>query len=163
MRIFRTFILSIAVAMAISVFSNTTAQAKVGEKTLGLAGGYAGYNDGGYMDVYFQYEFARHVRLAPSVGYAFRNHDSSAMMFDVDVHFPFKLVKAIGIYPFLGPTLQSWHYQGCDHSATRFGCNFGGGLEFYLTSNLKLTVEGKYSLMNDTSGGFFGIGMGYVF
>ena len=43
------------------------------------------------------------------------------------------------------------------------GAGFGGGFDFYLTNYLKLTLQGKYSLMNDVSGGFIGMGIGYVF
>jgi len=163
MRKFRFAIRFLAVIAAALTFGIGTAQAAPGDKALGLMGGYAGYNDGGYANVYFHYDVINHVRLAPSIGYAFRNKGKSGVLFDVDVHFPFRLVKGIGVYPMLGPTLQSWHYEGSDSSATRFGFDFGGGLEFFLTRNLKLSVEGKYSLMNDTSGCFFGFGMGYMF
>ena len=52
---------------------STDANAQRGEKTLGIAGGFATYNDGGFMDIYFQYSFANHVRIAPEIGYVFRN------------------------------------------------------------------------------------------
>jgi hypothetical protein len=66
------------------------------------------------------------------------------------------------VYPLAGFTFNNWSYRYGD-SASRAGANFGAGFEIYLTSYLKLSLQGKYSLMNDTSGGFFGMGIGYVF
>lgn len=138
------------------------ANAQKGEMTLGVMGGFATYNNGGFMDAYFQYNIIDHVRIAPDLGYAFRNDGKSAFLLDVDVHFPFRLAKGFGIYPLVGFTFNNWSYYN-DGNASRAGANFGAGFDIYLTSYLKLTLQGKYSLMNDTGGGFFGMGIGYVF
>lgn len=152
-----------ASALAICLFvAAPNASAQKGEMTLGLAGGYATYNDGGYADIYFQYTFAPHFRIAPEIGYVFRNQGCSAFETSVDMHFPFRLAKGFGIYPLVGVTLNDWNYQHEGH-ATRFGADFGAGFDIYLTSYLKLSLQGKYSLMNDTGGGFFNAGIGYVF
>lgn len=151
------------IAIAIGSFlAAPEASAQKGEKTLGLAGGYATYNDGGYTALYFQYTFAPHVRIAPEIGYVFRNDGCSAFEASVDLHFPFRLAKGFAIYPLAGITLNDWNYEDEGH-ATRVGADFGAGFDIYLTSYLKLTLQGKYSLMNDTGGGFFNMGIGYVF
>lgn len=139
-----------------------TANAQKGEKTLGVKGGYASYNNGGFADVYFQIGVANHVRLAPSIGYVFRNDHKSAFTLDVDVQFPFRVVKALNVYPLLGFTFNNWNYTYHD-DFSRAGANFGAGFDIFLTQNLKMNIEGKYSMMNDTGGAFFGIGLGYVF
>ena len=135
--------------------------AQRGEKTLGIAGGYATHNDGGYANIYFQYGFADHVRIAPEVGYVFRNDGKSAFETSVDMQFPFRLARGFSIYPLAGVTFNSWKEH--DDTLNRAGFDFGAGFDIYLTSYLKLTLQGKYSLMNDTSGGFFDMGIGYVF
>ncbi len=139
-----------------------TANAQKGEKSLGVKGGYASYNDGGYASLYFNYGLADHVRLAPSLGYVFRNEGKSAFTLDVDVQFPFRIVKALNVYPLVGFTFNNWNYTYRD-DASRAGANFGAGFDIYLTSNLKMNLEGKYSVMNDTSGAFFGMGIAYLF
>ncbi len=139
-----------------------TASAQKGEKTLGVMGGFATYNNGGFTDLYFQYTFHPHIRGAADVGYVFRNDGRSAFAFDIDVQFPFRIVKGFGVYPLVGFTFNNWNYQHAGNAA-RAGANFGAGFDLYLTSNLKMTLQGKYSLMDDTSGGFFGLGLGYVF
>ncbi len=155
-------ILVLAIAAALGVLMPAKAQAQKGEMTLGLMGGFATYNNGGFTDVYFQYTFADHFRIAPDLGYVFRNDHKSAFVLDVDMHFPFRVAKGFAIYPLAGFTFNNWSYKHGD-SASRAGANFGAGFDLYLTSYLKLTLQGKYSLMNDTSGGFFGMGIGYVF
>lgn len=138
------------------------AQMKKGEMTLGIAGGVATYNSGGYADIYFQYTIAPHFRIAPEVGYIFRNDHLSGFEFSADMHFPFRVAKGFGIYPLVGLTLNNWNHEHGD-SFTRFGADFGAGFDFYFTSNFKVSLQGKYSLMDDCSGGFFNLGFGYVF
>ncbi|MDE6536944.1 MAG: hypothetical protein K2M13_02755 [Muribaculaceae bacterium] len=145
-----------------TVICPLSGQAQSGEKTLGLIGGYSSYNNSGYLGVDFQYSFASHVRIAPDIAYSFRNEGKSAFILDVDMHFPFALAKGVGIYPLVGFTFNNWSYQGGGH-ANRAGANFGGGFDFNLTSDLKLSLQAKYSLMNDTGGAFVGVGLGYRF
>lgn len=146
----------------ITLFLPQAAQAQKGEKTLGLAGGFATYNNGGYADIYFQYSFANHVRLAPEIGYIFRNDGISGFEMSVDVQFPFKIARGLAVYPLAGFTFNNWDYSGWGH-ASRAGADFGAGFDIYMTSNLKLNIQGKYSVMNDTSGGFINMGIGYIF
>ncbi len=152
-----------AIAVIVAGLFSFGASAQKGEMTLGVAGGYATHNDGGYADIYFQYTLAPHVRIAPEVGYVFRNEGESAFEFSTDLHFPFRLAKGFNIYPLVGFTLNSWNCEHCDDTYTRVGADFGAGFDIYLTSNFKLSIQGKYSLMNDCSGGFFNMGFGYVF
>lgn len=152
----------ISVCMAALLFSSQPAMAQRGEKTLGIKGGYSTYNDGGVASVYFQYTFAPHFRIAPEIGYIFRNNGVSGFEFSADMHFPFRVARGFNVYPLVGVTFNNWDWQyGGD--ASRFGFDFGGGFDIYMTSNLKLSLQGKYSMMNDTGGGFFDMGIGYVF
>lgn len=155
-------VLFIAAALLSLLLPATTANAQKGEKALGVMGGFSTYNNGGFVNVNFQYGIANHVTLAPDLGYSFRNDGKSAFLLDVDVRFPFTVTKGFAIYPLVGFTFNNWNYQG-GGNASRAGANFGAGFDFYLTSNLKLSLMGKYSVMNDTSGGFFGLGVGYLF
>ncbi len=150
------------IAAIFALVATLPAAAQRGEKTLGIAGGFASYNNGGKASVFFQYSFSQRVRLAPEIGYVFRNEGKSGFIIDVDVHIPFRLAKGIGIYPLVGLAFNDWSYVGDGHNS-RVGFNFGGGLDFYMTSTLKLNVQGKYSAMNDTGGGFIQMGIGYVF
>lgn len=155
-------LLSASLLLLVAVVVPQDAFAQKGEMALGLKGGYATYNDGGYAGVYFHYTFADHFRIAPDIGYAFGNEGKSAFLMDIDMQFPFRLVRAFNVYPLAGFTLNSWSYKGDSH-ATRVGANFGAGFDIKLTDNLKINIAGKYSLMKDTGGGFFDAGIAYVF
>lgn len=156
-------IICVAVALlGLMMINPIEVSAQKGEKTLGVSGGYATYNDGGYANLYFQYSFANHIRISNEIGYVFRNDAKSAFEFSIDMQFPFKIARGFGVYPLVGFTYNNWEIQGSGH-ASRAGADFGAGFDIYLTSYLKMTIQGKYSVMNDTSGAFFGLGMGYVF
>ena len=154
--------LLLLVLSAGSFLCTPSAYGQKGEKTLGIAGGYASYNNAGMANLFFQYSFSNHVRLAPELGYIFPNDGKSAFDCSLDVQFPFRVARGVKLYPFTGITLNSWNFGRGEHS-TKGGFDFGGGLELYMTSSLKLNIQGKYSLMNDTSGGFVQMGIGYVF
>jgi len=160
MRMKRCIVMLLSAIMLICVAGK--AEAQRGEKSLGIMGGFSTYNNGGYVGVDFQYTIVNHVRIAPDLGYSFRNDGKSAFLLDVDFHFPFRIARGFAVYPLVGFAFNNWSYQG-GGNASRAGANFGGGFDFYLTSNLKLTLQGKYSAMNDTGGGFIGMGIGYVF
>ena len=159
----KKILLAVSLAMMTMLLMPSTAQAQKGEMTLGMNGGYATHNDGGYANLYFQYSPMKHIRLAPEIGYVFRNDGKSAFNLAVDVHFPFKIARGVAVYPLVGFVFNSWDYKWRDSNLNRAGADFGGGFDFYLTNYLKLTLQGKYSLMNDVSGGFIGMGIGYVF
>ena len=133
-----------------------------GRMSLGLAAGYASYNDGGYLTVNYQYSFADHFRIAPDLGYVFRNEGKSAFILDVDMHFPFRVAKGFALYPLAGLTLNNWDYKYDGH-ATRFGGNIGAGMELNITNYFKISLQGKYSFMKDTGGAFVGLGLHYCF
>ncbi|MDD6228510.1 MAG: hypothetical protein PUA94_05725 [Bacteroidales bacterium] len=159
----RILLAAFAVMLAALILPQQAQAFGRGEKSLGVVGGYATYNNGGYMNMNFQWEFATHFRLAPEIGYVFKNDGLSAFEASIDMQFPFRLIKGFGVYPLIGVTLNSWHHYPSKSNATRFGGDFGAGFDIYLLSYLKLSIQGKYSLMNDTSGGFIGMGISYVF
>lgn len=158
----------VALGMIFAIVAGTTFETSAktvggrGEMSVGVNGGVATYNSGGYMNLDFQYTFINHLRIAPDIGYVFRNDGKSAFIMDVDLHFPFRVARGFALYPLVGFTFNNWNYEH-GGSASRAGGNIGAGMELYVTSYLKLMLQGKYSLMDDTSGGFIGLGIGYVF
>lgn len=150
------------VAVVAAIGMSVSASAQTGEKTIGVMGGFSTYNGGGFSEVYMHYTLVPHVRLAPDLGYSFRSEGKSAFVLDVDVHFPFRIARGFNVYPLAGFAFNNWSYQGGGH-ASRCGMNIGGGFDVYLTKLLKLNIQAKYSMMNDTDGGFIGMGIGYNF
>lgn len=155
-------ILALSALMLAGATIPVSADAQRGEKSLSLNGGYTNVNESGYATVSFNYTFANHFRIAPDIGYVFRSRGASAFVFDVDMHFPFRVGKGVNLYPLVGLTFNNWSLSPSGH-ATRLGGNFGGGVDLYLTSNLKLNLQCKYTVINDFSGVYVGMGIGYVF
>lgn len=151
--------------MAMAVPQQAMAFGK-GEKSVGVSGGYSSYNEGGYISANFQWEFAEHFRLAPDMGVSFENNHRSGFLLNCDMHFPFKIVRGIGLYPLVGLTYNSWHYthpEADPEYRSTVGANFGAGIDIYFTRFLKMNIQGKYSMMNKCSGAFVGLGFSYVF
>lgn len=163
MKRFRLLILSMVAMFMLATPGAVYGTSKVkGEKTLGVTGGYATYNRSAYTNIFFQYTFVPHVRISTDVGYVFRHHDKSAFEISANMHFPFRIVSGLQVYPLAGVTFNNWNYHE-GGNVYRFGADVGAGFDFYMTDYLKLTLQGKYSLMNKTSGAYFGLGIGYVF
>lgn len=154
--------LTAAVAFASLTLAPLPAHAERGEKTLGVAPGYASYNNSGTASLYFQYTCAEHVRIAPEIGYVFQHEGKSGFTCSADVQFPFRLARGFNVYPLAGITLNNWSYSHGDH-ATRGGFDIGGGVDLYMTPQFKLNIQSKYSAMSDTGGCFVSLGLGYVF
>lgn len=158
-------LLKVAIAMAsvLAIFGAADASAQRGEKTLGVAGGYSGYNNSGYLKAYFQYTIIEHVRLAPEIGYSFKgDHGASAFEAALDVQAPFRVARGFALYPLAGFSFNSWNYEhgGTDNRAC---FDLGGGMELKVTPNLKFSLQGKYSFTNNTGGCWIDLGIGYVF
>lgn len=162
----RLKLLLIATLLLISAFCSVKVAAKSnsvkGEKTLGIRGGYASYNESGYNSIFFEYTFAPHFRISPEIGYVYSHYRKTAFKLDADMQFPFRIVSGLQIYPLAGLAFNNWSYKD-DSSKSRLGADLGAGLDFYMTQNLKLNVQAKYSWLPDVSGLFAGLGIGYIF
>ena len=101
-----------AVVGLTAIFSVNEAMAfGKGEMSVGLTGGFASYNESGYVSMNYQWECADHVRIAPEIGYIMGNDHKSGFMINGDVHFPFQLVRGFGVYPLAGIAFNNWHYN----------------------------------------------------
>ena len=106
----RKFIYSLGIIIVSigSVLIPERATAQTREKVIGIAGGFASYNSGGYTNLFFQYTFAPHIRIAPEIGYVFRNENKTGFEISADMHFPFQIARGFGIYPLVGFTFNNW-------------------------------------------------------
>lgn len=157
----RRALLPAIILMAFCLFP-TQGYARSGNSTLGVGAGYASGNDGAYTSLFYQYSFARHVRIAPDVSYIFRHRNLSGFAFNADMHFPLNLTKGINLYPLAGVAFNTWNYKEGSNT-TRLGLNFGAGFDFRFTPSFKLTVQYKYTLAKDVGSSYVGMGVGYCF
>lgn len=160
---FRTLLLcAVALVASSAGMPAFASSSNKGEKTLGISGGYASYNKSAYANVFFQYTFTPHLRIAPEIGYVIRNSDISGFEVSCDMHFPFRLARGFKVYPLAGLTFNTWNNR-TEGNLNRFGGDLGLGFDLYITGSLKLCLQGKYSLMKSTSGAFASLSIGYVF
>jgi len=158
-------------AMAILLSAPLTASAERGEKTIGLTGGYNFYNNSGTAGVKFSYDFAAHVRIAPSVEYTFRHRDFDAFTVNLDMQFPWRLTSStVSVYPLAGINITRWTYNEYspdnDDISQRFdrlGLNLGGGIGWRATKSLKLTVEGRHSFLKQFHHASVSASIAYIF
>lgn len=150
------------------VFSNNIF-AQRGEKAMGIMGGFNTQNTSGVAGIYFQYRFSKYFRLSPDFQYSFQHNGIKSFAFNGNAHFPLALDTKLNFYPLVGITYQSWsnnqNKNEGERSETfnRFGGNVGAGFEYMATPTLKISVEGKYSLIKSYPSAVFTLGLGYLF
>lgn len=148
-----------------ALFLPLTIMAQKGEKNLGIMGGYNTRTESAIAGIFFQYRFSKYFRLAPDLQFLIKNNDQSSFQFNGNAQFPLALDTKFNFYPLVGLTYQSWRNSAGEESITnnRFGGNFGGGFEYLATPTLKISIEGKYSLVKSYSSGGFTLSMAYQF
>lgn len=163
-----------------TLFSFVPAKAQKGENYMGVGLGYTGYNNGAYAKIDYQHSFSNLFRIAPEIGYAFRNDNLSAFECAIDLHMPVRVARGFKFYPIAGVCYNNWTryyssesdgesgmsaHKGREETAShgRIGIDLGGGIDIYMTSRLKVQFQGKYSLLGHYGGCFIDLGIGYLF
>lgn len=166
------------ILLAAMIFPSARANAQKGENFLGVGLGYVGYNNGAYVKLDYQHTFSQLFRIAPEIGYGFRNNNDAVFEAAVDLHMPVRLAQGWKFYPIAGVCYNNWtHYyhdvaeEGVSArrndentiSHGRLGVDLGGGIDIYMTSRLKVQFQGKYSLLGHYGGCYIDLGVGYLF
>lgn len=143
------------------------------QTSVGVRAGYITRNESGLAGLSLQYAFTNHFRLSPNADYIFRNQGADAFAINLDAHFPIVSPShpKVCFYPLAGMSYTLWSYRTRDISGSddvtarknRAGLNFGAGLEYYFTSSLKVSLEGKFNWVKSYSAGVFAAGIAYVF
>lgn len=139
-----------------------------GEKSVGLRTGYTTSNHSAVAGLYFQYAFSSRFRLAPDVDYSFRNRGQDAFSFNINGHFPLTDPSSrLTAYPLAGLNYTTWNIRtNADDSRTRtdrLGLNVGAGVDYRVTSTLKLGAEAKFRWTRDYNSGVITVSIGYCF
>ncbi len=164
---------SILVAATAIIISAT---ATAGEKSFGVRGGYITRNSAPIAGLWFEYSFSDHLRLSPNIDYHFRHNNTDALAINCNMQFPFSLAlyRKVQAYPFAGINYTSWNYHhdtvvsrdlsdDVTSRLNRFGINAGAGLEFRVSSTMKISLEAKATFIKSYTSGCFTLGLGYCF
>ncbi len=114
----------------------------------------------------YQYNITDPIRLEPSFDYFFK-HDAMSM-FDINLnaHYLFQVSHDVRIYPLLGLTYTKWHEDWEDNvswNKSKFGINFGAGVEYALDDDWSLNFEVKYQIIRKFGQAVFNLGVAYKF
>lgn len=167
-----TFLITLAAIALISAINPQCADARKGETSVGILGGFTTKNSSPAAGLFFQYGFSDHVMVAPQLGCVFRNKDLDNFFFDVNVLFPFNLRNSIvSAYPLAGISYTSWDNHKLSESSTddvstrksRLGLNLGAGLSVQATKTFKVKIDLIYTLNKGYSTFTPLVGIGYTF
>lgn len=167
----RAVALRLAVLLAAVTFLGLAAQAQTqrGEKSFGIKAGYESRNTSGLAGLVFQYSFSKHVRIAPQVGVVFRHHNSDAFLADVDVHFPISVGSdRAALYPLVGVAFNSWVSKNDSEEdvtthVNSLGANAGVGFEYRCMPSMKISIEGRYTVLRHNPNVQVTAGIAYIF
>lgn len=148
--------------------------AMAGEKSVGLRAGFVTKNNCPAAGLFFKYSFTERFRLASTFDYYFRHNNTDAYSININAEMPFKLIpERLSLYPLVGMGMTSWNVKDAVTKAktfsdsttrtTRMGINVGVGLDFYVTSSLKLGLECKYGWVKNYAAEITSLSIGYVF
>lgn len=167
----RLILAGLSVAIALTGASSANANEYRGEKTLGVKVGYNTYNETPLAGIQFSYRFKKHLRLSPSVEYIFRNSGLDALTTNLNMEFPITMSPGrCDLYPLVGINYSSWNYHNIPANTddvstriSRFGINAGAGFGINLSSSLRLSVSGVYTIIETFHGANITVGIHYRF
>lgn len=167
----RIAVVALAVALPVSMSAQASAQVEKGQKTFGPKAGYITRNTAVVAGLTFDYAFSRHLRVAPSIGMAFRNRNRDALLIDIDVQFPVRTWWTSNFYPLVGLAYNSWATHGIEPEThddvsthtNSLGFNAGAGWEIQLGAALRLGLEAEWTVIRHNPNGQFAVRLSYVF
>lgn len=157
-----------------------SASAQKGEKAIGMNLSYGSEIENLGIGVKGQYYLTDNWRGEVSFDYFLKKNNLTMWDINANVHYLFDVAKNIKVYPLAGLTYTNWKSNGIDInykidgigsmevkspsvSAGKFGINLGGGIQYDLSSNLKLSAELKYQIIDSYNQLVVGIGVAYQY
>jgi opacity protein-like surface antigen len=139
-------IMMIAAMMLLSVGAFAQGKMAIGANA-GMAFYGNEYNPFG-VGAKFQYEFVESFRAELAYNYWFPKDKAGIMDIDLNFHYLIPVGEGINVYPIVGVNLGMTHGEAYkdlfDGQESIFGFQGGVGIEYYLSSNLKVNLDAKY-------------------
>lgn len=110
---------------------------------IGINIGYSGFNENAGFGVHGRIHLSEGFRIEPTFNYYFKKNEQSQWDLMANFHYVFPVAGKIGLYPLVGIGVASYNYDSIDKSKTGFAMNFGGGIEFPVSSDFSLGFELK--------------------
>lgn len=138
-------------------------------KSLGVSAGYLFDTENVQGGIFIHLPVSSHWRVAPSINYAFSNHNRYNLDINGDVHYLVPFAGRFSFYPLAGIAFQSWRGnalqddKSISNTINKFGINAGVGFEMNISRRLDLHLEGKYIFIDRFHQTHLSIGVGYKF
>ena len=148
--------------MLVAVFAMSTAAfAQKGLTGFGVQGAYDDLNGQFGIGVKLQLGLVDQLRGDVATDLFFKKKGTSMVDVNANLHYVVPVASGFNVYPLAGLNLAFFNNDIVD-IPTRLGANLGGGLEYYVASNVKIGGEAKYIV---TSDGYsrFGANFGVTF
>jgi outer membrane protein X len=145
--------------MLVAVFAMSTAAfAQKGITGFGVQGVYDDLNGQFGIGVKLQLGLVDQLRGDVATDLFFKKKDISMVDVNANLHYVFPVASGFNVYPLAGLNLAFFNHD----IPTRLGVNLGGGLEYYVASNVKIGGEAKY-IVSDNGYSRFGANFGVTF
>ncbi|MDR3061006.1 MAG: porin family protein [Dysgonamonadaceae bacterium] len=157
--------------LIVLLFTVANVFAQKGEKAIGASINYGSEIGSLGFGGHFYYNVTDHFRLAPDITYFLKNDHLNEWDVNLNVHYLFPIEDKLTIYPVAGFLITHWsadlaiNVGGLSISAaeTKFGINFGGGVQYNLTKTVFLKGELKYCFVSDFDQAVITAGIGFKF
>lgn len=143
-------------AIVCMMLMSTAMFAQAGKTGVGLNVGYGLFKDYKPFEVgaKLQYEFIDDVRAEVSGNYWFPKDDQATLDVMLNLQYLIEIAPGVNVYPMAGAgwvnmmltgdTKDFAKAVGADTSKGAFGWDVGAGVEYYISSNVKLNLDVKY-------------------
>lgn len=149
--------------IAFAIFS-VSSYAQIGDKQALVKAGYQTKSKRFGIGAEGRYFLTENIRLAPDVIFFFPKNHTTGLDINVNLHYVFPLQDGLSIYPLAGVNMANnrFSYNGFSNSATDFGFNIGGGLDYNLSETNFVNAQFQYTF-SDRDCALFTIGYGFKF
>ena len=141
----------------------TTFAQRCGDKSVVFKLNYASDTSFG-IGTRFQYNITDQIRVEPEFNYYFEHDYVSFWDMGVNAAYLFPIASDVTLYPLAGIGYAHFDGNGCDGcSDGRFQAKFGAGAEFQLVPKVKVVIEPKFQLVDDSNQFVITAGIAYCF
>lgn len=126
------------------------AQNALNANGFGINVGYSGFVENAGIGVHGRLHLSGGFRVEPTFDYYFKKDNFSSWDVWANFHYVFPVAGKIGIYPLVGIGVAGLKLSAGGESTTNTGLsmNFGGGMEFPVSSDFSLGLELKGQYIN---------------
>ncbi len=120
------------------------------------------------LGVKYRYGLTDNLRIEPHFNYFFKHDYFSMWDLGANFHYVFPVAETVGIYPLAGLAYSNGKAHGSDFggedvSDGKISINLGCGADFQMASNITLSIEAKYQIIDNVNQLVVAAGVAFAF